>query len=90
MPIALEAFLEESNVLGSMSSEEITNVLLSYIGLKPNTDFNFLNPNRIGLFDMSSLGVQMPTTHPLLSSLIVDLSQRNFVQGLTIKALAQI
>ena len=27
---------------------------------------------------------------PLLSSLFVDLSQRNFVQGLTIKALAQI
>ena len=26
---------------------------------------------------------------PLLSSLLVDLSQRNFVQGLTIKALAQ-
>ena len=26
---------------------------------------------------------------PLLSSLFVDLSQRNFVQGLTIKALAQ-
>ena len=27
---------------------------------------------------------------PLLSSLFVNLSQRNFVQGLTIKALAQI
>ena len=31
--IALAAFLKESNVVGSMSSEEITNVHLSYIGL---------------------------------------------------------
>ena len=42
-PIALAAFLMESNVVGSMSSEEITNVLLSYIGLKPNLAFNSFN-----------------------------------------------
>ena len=35
-PIVLAAFLKEPNVVGSMSSEEITDVLLSYIGLKPN------------------------------------------------------
>ena len=38
-PIALTAFLKESNVVGSMSSEKITKVLLSYIGLKPNLAF---------------------------------------------------
>ena len=43
MLVALEAFLKESNVLGSMSLEEITNVLLSYIGLKPKLDFNSFN-----------------------------------------------
>ena len=32
----------------------------------------------------------MPPRPPQLSSLFVDLSQRNFVQRLTIKALAQI
>ena len=42
-PIVLAAFLMESNVVGSMSSEEITNVLLSYIGLKPNLAFNSFN-----------------------------------------------
>ena len=41
--IALAAFLKESNVVGSMCSEEITNVLLSYIGLKPNLAFNSFN-----------------------------------------------
>ena len=40
MPVALEAFPKVSNVLGPMSSEEITNVLLSYRGLKPNLAFN--------------------------------------------------
>ena len=43
MPIALAAFLKESNVVGFMSSEEITNVLLSYIDLKPNLAFNSFN-----------------------------------------------
>ena len=38
--IALAAFLKELNVVGSMSSEEINNVLLSCIGLKPNLAFN--------------------------------------------------
>ena len=33
MLIALEAFLKESNVVGSMSSEEITSFLLSYMAL---------------------------------------------------------
>ena len=41
--IALAAFLIESNVVGFMSSEEITNVLLSYKGLKPNIAFNSFN-----------------------------------------------
>ena len=41
--IALAAFLKESNVVGSMTFEEITNVLLSYIGLKPNLAFNSFN-----------------------------------------------
>ena len=41
--IALAAFLKESNAVGSMSSEEITNVLLLYIGLKPNLAFNSFN-----------------------------------------------
>ena len=41
--IALAAFLKESNVIGSLSSEEIMNVLLSYIGLKPNLAFNSFN-----------------------------------------------
>ena len=36
------------------------------------------------------LGADAAPLPPLLSSLFVDLSQRNFVQGLTIKALAQI
>ena len=39
MPVALEAFLKESNAVGLMLSEEIDNVLLSYIGLKPNLAF---------------------------------------------------
>ena len=42
-PIALAAFLKESNVVGSMSFEEITNVPLSYVGLKPNLAFNSFN-----------------------------------------------
>ena len=33
MPVALETFLKESNVVGLMPSEEIVNVRLSYIGL---------------------------------------------------------
>ena len=40
MPVALEAFLKESNVVGLMSLEEIVNVRLSYIGLKPNLALN--------------------------------------------------
>ena len=42
-PIALAAFLIESNSVGFMSLEEITNVLLSYIGLKPNLAGNSFN-----------------------------------------------
>ena len=38
-PTALAAFLMEPNSVGSMSSEEITNDLLSYKGLKPNIAF---------------------------------------------------
>ena len=41
--IALAAFLKDSNVVCSMSSKEITNVFLSYIGLKPNLAFNSFN-----------------------------------------------
>ena len=41
--IALAAFFKESNVVSSMSSKEIANVLLSYIGLKPNLAFNSFN-----------------------------------------------
>ena len=43
MPVALEAFLKESNVVGLMPSEEIINVRLSYIGLKPNLAFKSFN-----------------------------------------------
>ena len=43
MPVALEAFLKESNVEGLMSSEEIVNICLSYIGLKPNLAFSSFN-----------------------------------------------
>ena len=43
MLVALEAFLKESNVVGSKSLEEIVNVLLSYIGLKPNLAFKSFN-----------------------------------------------
>ena len=43
MPVALEAFLKESNVVGLMSSEEIVNVLLSYIDLKGNLAFKSFN-----------------------------------------------
>ena len=42
-PIALAAFLKELNVVGSMSSKEMTNVLLLYKGLKPNLAFNSFN-----------------------------------------------
>ena len=44
------------------------------------------NPNRTGLF----LTCLAPPPPPLLSSLFVYLSQRNFVQRLTIEALAQL
>ena len=44
------------------------------------------NPNRTGLFGIFRFG----DAALLLSSLFVDLSQQNFVQRLTIKALAQI
>ena len=57
-----------------------------------NNDFiqQFINPNRTGLF-LTCLGLGGGGgCRPLLSSLFVDLSQRNFVQGLKIKALAQI
>ena len=43
MPVALEAFLNKSNVVGFKPSEEIVNVLLSYIGLKPNLTFKSFN-----------------------------------------------
>ena len=51
-----------------------------------------VNPNQTGLFDMFMFGGGGvdTTPPPLLSSLFVNLSQRNFVQGLKIKALAQI
>ena len=39
MPVELAGCLKELNVVGSMSSEEIVNVCLSYIGLKPNLAF---------------------------------------------------
>ena len=39
MPVALAAFLIVLNSAGSMCSEEITNDLLSYKGLKPNITF---------------------------------------------------
>ena len=51
-----------------------------------------VNPNRTGLF-LTCLGLGGGGGGGgcrLSSSLFVDLSQRNFVQGLTIKALAQI
>ena len=41
--IALAGFLMESNSVGSMSLEEITNVLLSYIGLTSNFALNSFN-----------------------------------------------
>ena len=49
------------------------------------------NPNHTGLF-LTCLcwGGGGADAAPLLSSLFVNLSQRNFVQGLKIKALAQI
>ena len=43
MPVAAAAFLKESNVVGLMPSEEIVNVCLSYIGLKPNLSFKSFN-----------------------------------------------
>ena len=53
-------------------------------------DGQFLNLIGLSFFDMFSLGGGGCRPPPLLSSLLEDLSQRNFVQGLTIKALAQI
>ena len=44
------------------------------------------NALRLSFFYVFRFGGRLP----LLSSLFVDLSQRNFVQGLTIKALARI
>ena len=52
--------------------------------------YGLLNPNRTGLFDMFRFGEGRMPPPPSLPSLFVDLWQRNFVQGLTIKALAQI
>ena len=51
---------------------------------------NYLTLIGLGFFDMFRFGGggRMPLS--LLSSMFVDLSQRNFVQQLTIKALAQI
>ena len=46
-----------------------------------------LTPIGLGFFYMLRFGGE---TAPLLSSLFVDLSKQNFVQGLTIKALHQI
>ena len=43
MPVALEAFLKESKVVGFKSSDEIVNVRLSYIDVKPNLAFKSFN-----------------------------------------------
>ena len=39
------------------------------------------NPNRTGLFDMFRFGGGGGASAPLVSSLLVDLSKRNFAQG---------
>ena len=60
----------------SIPSKENTLIILTLIGL-----------DCLDMFRLGGGGGRMP---PPLSSLFEDLSQQNFVRGLTIKALAQI
>ena len=55
-----------------------------------NPQLHSLTLTGLGFFDMFRFGGGREMPLSLLSLLFVNLSQRNFVQGLTIKALAQI
>ena len=61
--------------------------------LKMNHKYHFLSKLTLiglGFFDIFRFGRRHPCPPPPLSSLFVNLSQRNFVQGLRIKALAHV